>query len=91
MGDSLDPVDLGNNTVQDVAAGQSHTCVVLTTGDVACWGYNYYGEVKSNRRRWSVKVGGTTSHPFSFLTTRVRACFVEHVGACKGNGSHRKI
>ena len=55
MGDSLDPVDLGNNTVQDVAAGQSHTCVVLTTGDVACWGYNYYGEVKSNRRRWSVK------------------------------------
>ena len=57
MGSSLDPVDLDNITVQDVAAGQSHTCVVLTSGDVACWGYNYYGQVKSNRCRWSVKKG----------------------------------
>lgn len=45
MGSALAEVDLGTNTVQDVAAGQSHTCVVLTSGDVACFGYNYYGQV----------------------------------------------
>lgn len=45
MASALAEVDLGINTVQDVAAGQSHTCVVLTSGGVACFGYNYYGQV----------------------------------------------
>lgn len=45
MGSALAPVDLGTNTVQDVAAGQSHTCLVLNSGGVACFGYNYYGQV----------------------------------------------
>lgn len=49
MGYALDDVDLGFNTVQDVAAGQSHTCVVLTSGGVACFGYNYYGQVGNMR------------------------------------------
>lgn len=44
MGDKLPAVDLGDNTVQEVAAGQSHTCVLLTSGEVACWGFNFYGQ-----------------------------------------------
>lgn len=50
MGDSLPVVDLGSNTVQEVAAGQSHTCVLLTSGDVACWGYNEYGQASLCRQ-----------------------------------------
>ncbi|CAN0434518.1 unnamed protein product [Pylaiella littoralis] len=44
MGDDLPTVNLGNNTAQEVAAGQSHTCVLLTSGNVACWGYNEFGQ-----------------------------------------------
>lgn len=46
MGDALPAVDLGDNTVQEVAAGQSHTCVLFTSGNVACWGYNEYGQAR---------------------------------------------
>lgn len=44
MSTNLPTVDLGDNTVLQVAAGQSHTCVLLASGDVACWGFNEYGQ-----------------------------------------------
>lgn len=47
MGDKLVAVDLGENTVQEVAAGQSHTCVLLTSGEVACFGFNLYGQASA--------------------------------------------
>ncbi|CAM9187175.1 unnamed protein product [Pylaiella littoralis] len=62
MGDSLPVVDLGSNTVQEVAAGQSHTCVLLTSGDVACWGYNEYGQASRCRQ---LGVGNTTHRGLS--------------------------
>lgn len=31
--------------VSDVSAGGIHTCALLTTGAVKCWGDNYYGEL----------------------------------------------
>ncbi|CAM9901226.1 unnamed protein product, partial [Ectocarpus sp. 13 AM-2016] len=45
MSSNLPEVDLGGNTVLQVAAGQSHTCVLLASGDVACWGFNEYGQL----------------------------------------------
>ena len=30
-------------TAVDIKAGRSHTCMLLTTGEVQCWGYNNYG------------------------------------------------
>lgn len=45
MGSALAAVDIGINTAQDVTAGQSHTCVMLTSGGIACFGYNFYGQV----------------------------------------------
>jgi alpha-tubulin suppressor-like RCC1 family protein len=34
---------IGNAT--NVAAGSNHTCARLDTGSVACWGFNYFGQL----------------------------------------------
>ena len=31
--------------VMAISAGESHTCAMLTSGDVKCWGFNAWGEV----------------------------------------------
>jgi Regulator of chromosome condensation (RCC1) repeat len=38
------PVDLGGAAVQ-IAAGGTHTCAVLDTGEVRCWGFGLYGQL----------------------------------------------
>lgn len=50
MGSNLAPVNLANESAQAIAAGQSHTCVVVTSGKVACWGYNGNGQVGTQAR-----------------------------------------
>jgi alpha-tubulin suppressor-like RCC1 family protein len=42
--DSVGMVNLGG-TAEYVAAGQFHTCALLTTGDVMCWGNSGYGQL----------------------------------------------
>ncbi|HEY6560388.1 MAG TPA: hypothetical protein VI072_24055 [Polyangiaceae bacterium] len=43
------PASAGNvnvgGTVQQLAAGFAHTCALLTTGAVRCWGDNFYGQL----------------------------------------------
>ncbi|MFA7209708.1 MAG: fibronectin type III domain-containing protein [Parcubacteria group bacterium] len=34
--------------VNQIAAGNSHTCATKTDGTVYCWGYNYYGQIGDN-------------------------------------------
>lgn len=40
-----DVIDLDGETILEVSAGGSHTCVVLAGGQAKCWGYNHYGQV----------------------------------------------
>ena len=44
---AMSPAALGNvdvgGTVEKLAAGNYHTCALLTTGRVRCWGYGYLG------------------------------------------------
>jgi alpha-tubulin suppressor-like RCC1 family protein len=41
---SAGSVDVGGAVVQ-LAAGQTHTCALLVTGAVRCWGYGPYGQL----------------------------------------------
>jgi alpha-tubulin suppressor-like RCC1 family protein len=46
MGDSLDPVDLGTGrTARSISAGDIHTCAILDTRQVKCWGANVWGQI----------------------------------------------
>jgi alpha-tubulin suppressor-like RCC1 family protein len=47
MGDRLSPIDLGGGgvTALAVAAGAAHTCALLSTRELKCWGANAAGQL----------------------------------------------
>lgn len=45
LGDNLPPVDLGGAEVLSVSAGGYHSCAVLSSGDLVCWGGNATGQL----------------------------------------------
>jgi len=42
--ENVPPVFLGENVLQ-IAAGENHTCVLLESKNVKCWGINEYGQL----------------------------------------------
>lgn len=55
IGDDETPADAGpvplGGTAVAVACGQYHTCALLTTASVRCWGYGYYGQLGGCKAR----------------------------------------
>ena len=63
IGDSETPgartVDLTGRTATAITAGTTHTCALLDTGDVTCWGRSNYGQLGLRRR----DLGSATTRP----------------------------
>jgi hypothetical protein len=85
-------------TVTQVAAGYEHTCAVLDTGAVRCWGYASGGKLGYGNTEWigddetpasagDVPVGGTATR---IVTGGAHTCAVLDTGAvrCWGGNLH---
>ncbi len=60
--------------VQDIVAGDSHTCALLFSGKVRCWGYNGYAQLGLGAAGNSV---GDTEHPSSWADVSLPAAAVQ--------------
>jgi len=61
---SVISVALVEASSSNVSAGENHTCAVLSTGQVACWGYNGFGQLGdgSTTDKWApVTISGITN------------------------------
>jgi len=56
-----------NYPVISIACGKEHTCALLTTGFVACWGFNDYGQLD---------IPNDYNNNIDYLTCRNNTCFV---------------
>ena len=89
-----------SNYIQ-IAAGGSHTCAVLTTGGVRCWGYNFNGHLgESTPPDWKptsedvvglsskvVSIAAGDLHTCAVLDTGGVQCWGYNLGGELGNGT----
>jgi alpha-tubulin suppressor-like RCC1 family protein len=100
--DSHTPVDVSGLTsgVAQVSVGDSHTCALLITGGVRCWGDNRFGQLgdgTTTDKHTPVDVSGLTSgvaqvstsdsHTCALLTTGGVKCWGRNLSGELGDGT----
>ena len=105
IGDDETPASAGNvnvgSTVTQIAAGKHHTCALLDTGDVRCWGFGAngrlgYGNIsdigddESPSSAGDVDVGGTVTQ---IVAGEEHTCALLDTGAvrCWGVGANGRL
>jgi alpha-tubulin suppressor-like RCC1 family protein len=94
----LAPVSVVNlaSGVAAIAAGYSHTCALLSTGGVQCWGYNYYGQLgdgTTTDRLALVSVVGLASGVVAITAGEFHTCALLLTGGaqCWGYNGHGQL
>jgi alpha-tubulin suppressor-like RCC1 family protein len=82
--------------VSTTAAGYAHTCALLTTGAVQCWGWNNHGQLGDNTRTQRlapVTVSGLTSGVIAIAAGNFHTCALLTTGAvqCWGWNNHGQL
>jgi alpha-tubulin suppressor-like RCC1 family protein len=103
LGDSstinrITPVDVTGlaSGVSAIAAGMNHTCAILNTGAVKCWGANVNGQLGDNstsNRTSPVDTTGLVSGASSITTGMRHTCALLSTGAvkCWGDNAYSQI
>lgn len=101
--DSLVPVDVSGlgGSVKALAAGGDHTCVVLDTGNVQCWGLNANGQLGAGGGLYqtgvphdvvgvynAVALTGGIAHTCALLATGGMKCWGYNFDGEVGNGNN---
>ena len=87
------PVDVSglSGPVSKIATSGNHTCALLTSGGVQCWGYNYYGQLGNNTttdQLLPVDVTGLASGVVQIVAGYTHSCALLNTGGVKCWGSN---
>lgn len=82
--------------VTNLGAGDSHTCAVLATDGLMCWGSNSYGQIGNGEnamRLQPVDVVGMTNGIRSIVSGGLHSCALTETGAvkCWGNNKYGQL
>ena len=99
--DRLTPVEVSGlaSGVAQITAGDSHTCALLSTGGVKCWGYNHHGQIGDNTsgfdndRLTPVEVSSLTSGVAQITAGYMHTCALLITGGvkCWGDNGYGQI
>jgi len=86
--DRLTPVDVSGLTtgVLAISVGDYHTCAIVDTGEVKCWGYNVSGQLgdgTTSNRSTPMNVSGLTSEVTAITASYMHTCALTSDGRVK--------
>lgn len=87
----------GGATIASITVGGHHTCAILTTGTLWCWGYNMYGQIGDNTiidKHLPVQISLPTGTTVVYaMASNMATCAISNTGVlyCWGLNDHGQL